>query len=255
MTKFKKNNLKSLTKKIHESQQKWRNNNWTKTLSEHGDEIEEILEKISIFNKWENKLKSNKVAKKLFPEIFIDAFSSVHFTCFGFYKYANMCLRSELETTLRLVFFSTHPIEFKWWINGNNAYKTILNPAKDVWGQGFHYFENLENVQKFEKKCIDEKKIPPTKKLKDLYSILSQFIHSSAGYFQSSPKEFSPAYKLGEFKKWYDKFKKIQTCINTLLALCFSDIIKEMSESSRDIILTKGIGEEYKDIMKKTLNI
>lgn len=255
MPAFKINNLKSITKKIHESQRKWRDKNWKKTIVEHGDEIEEILEKISVFNKWENRLKSKNVARKLFPEIFIDAFSSVHFACFGFYKYANMCLRSELETTLRLVFFYTHPVEFKWWLEGNMAYKNILNPAKDVWGQGFLYFENLENVQKFEKNCGDNKKIFSAKKFTNLYSFLSQFIHTSAGHFQSRPGKFSPAYSVEEFKKWLDRCKEVQNYINILLALSFSDVFKKMSKSARDSILTKGIGNEYKNILKKTLNL
>lgn len=255
MSAFRTNNLKSLTKKVHESQRKWRDKNWKKTMGKHGDEIEDILEKISVFNKWEDKLKSEKVAKKLFPEIFIDAFSSVHFACFGFYKYANMCLRSELETTLRLIFFATHPVEFKWWIEGNMVYKNILNPAKDVWGQGFLYFENLENVQKFEKNCSNDKKIFSAKKFKNLYSFLSQFIHTSAGHFQSRPGKFSPAYDKEEFRTWFDRCKEVQTYINILLALSFSNVFKGMSVNAKDIVLTKGIGDEYKDIIEKTLNL
>ncbi|MHA1267872.1 MAG: hypothetical protein ACTSRS_21760 [Candidatus Helarchaeota archaeon] len=255
MQDFRINNLKSLTRKIHKSQRKWRDKNWKKTLGKHGDEIEDILEKISVFNKWENRLKSYKVAKKLFPEIFIDAFSSVHFACFGFYKYANMCLRSELETTLRLVFFSTHPVEFKWWLEGNMVYKNILNPAKDVWGQGFLYFENLENIQKFERNCDDSKKIFSAKKIKNLYNFLSQFIHTSAGHFQSRPGKFSPVYDLKEFRNWLNRCKEVQTYINILLTLSFSDVFKNMSENSINVILTKGVGDEYKNIIKKTLNL
>ena len=255
MAPFRINNLNSLTKKIHESQKKWRDNNWKKSLDEHGDEIEEILEIISVFNKWENKLRNEDVAKKLFPEIFIDAFASVHFSCFGFYKYANMCLRSELETTLRLIFFSTHPVEFKWWLGGNKAYKNILNPARDVWGQKFHYFENLENVKKFEENCSDNKKVFSTSKFNNFYYFLSQFIHTSAGHFQSRPGKFSPIYSLEEFKQWSSKFKEAQTYINILLTLSFSDVFKDMSANARDLVLSKGIGNEYKDVVKNIFNL
>lgn len=256
MPKFKISALPDLTRKIHSSQNKWLNKNWQKTLSNHANEIEESIEKMNIINTWENKLyQEYDVAKKLIPEMFIDAFSSIHFACFGFYKYAQMCLRSELETALRLTFFSTHPIEFKWWLEGNKSYKSMLKLAKDVWGQGYSYFEQLENIRKFEEQCEDDKKLFLGKgNLKKTYETLSEFIHSGAGHLQTKPEKFSPAYDIDEFKKWHSRFKDIQTFINIMLTLGFTEEFKNMSNTTKNKILNKGIGDDYKDILKKVLN-
>lgn len=256
MPRFKVGDLPEITKSIHESQTKWRDKNWRKTLATHGSEIEELLNKIRIVGNWRNKLQQSDAAKKLFPEIFIDAFSSVHFACFGFYKYANMCLRSELETVLRLIFFSTHPIEFEWWLQGKAVFRHIYSQANDVWGPGFVYFKNLENVQKFETNCEKAKQLlSEGGKLKNMYTTLSQFIHSGAGHFQSRPGSFTPIYNLTEFRHWYDRCNEIQTYINILLALTFSKELKEMTSTSRNAILDVGIGDEYKETIKNTLDL
>lgn len=253
---FRIENLPTLTRKIHESQNKWRAKNWKKTLKEHNEEIEELLEKVSVFSKWENKLQKFDVAKKLIPEMFIDAFGSIHFACFGLYKYANMCLRSELETTLRLIFFFKHSVEFQWWLEGNKSYRSIMSKARDVWGQGYWYFEQLDNVKKFEELCDDDRKLfTKGSNLRKIYDILSQFIHSGAGHFQTRPDRFSPDYNMDEFKKWYSWCKNIQIYINIMLALGFSDEFKSMSNVARQKILNKGIGDYYKEKVKQTLDL
>lgn len=253
---FKVRDLPELTKSIHKGQAKWRDKNWKKTLSTHSSELEKLLKRISVFSRWRNKLQQSDAAKKLFPEIFIDAFSSVHFACFGLYKYANMCLRSELETTLRLIFFSTHPVEFSWWLKGKSVYRDIYSQANDVWGPGYIYFKNLENIQKFEMNCDKAKQLfSEGCKLKKMYTTLSQFIHSGAGHFQSRPSGFIPAYELDEFKQWYSRCNEAQTYINILLALTFSEEFKGMTPTSRNAILDVGIGDEYKEIVKNTLDV
>ncbi len=253
---FKVKDLPELTKSIHQGQARWRVKNWKKTLSTHGSELDDLLKKISVFSKWRNKLQQSVAAKKLFPEIFIDAFSSVHLACFGLYKYANMCLRSELETTLRLIFFSTHLVEFNWWLKDKYVFRDIYSQANDVWGPGYIYFKNLDNVQKFEIGCENGKQLfSEGSKLKKMYGTLSHFIHSGAGQFQSRPSGFIPAYKLDEFQQWHSRCNDAQTYINILLALTFSEEFKEMTPTSRNAILDVGIGDEYKEIVKNTLDV
>jgi hypothetical protein len=256
MTKFKIDKLPNLTKKIHKSQLKWRDKNWKTSLTNHGKEIEEILEKITVFSDWVNKLQNSDVAEKLMPEIFIDVFSSIHFACFGFYKYANMCLRSELETALRLIYFSTHPVEFKWWLEENKAFRNTQASARDVWGQGYVYFEQLEEIKKFEGSCNKNKKLFAGKaNLKRTYEVLSQFIHTGAGHFQTGAEQFSPHYDKKKFKYWHLRCKEIQVYINILLILGFPEDFKAMSSSNKSDILNKCIGANYKDIIKQTLSI
>lgn len=252
---FRVQNLPDLTKLMHESRKRWLNGNWKKSLKLHPDDIEKTLEKIRIFDLWSNGLHSVEVANLLIPEIFVDAYASVHFACFGLYKYAGMCLRSELEMALRLVYFSTHPVEHEWWLKGKTAYKQILK-GQHVWGSGYSYFENLENIQSFERACEDTKKLfGGEKKLNNLYHSLSQFIHTGARQFQTTPERFSPEYDIRKFKEWFGFAGNVQTYINIILSLSFSDKFTNIAVTERNKILNVGIGNYYKEKVREVLGI
>lgn len=252
-----KNDLPELTKTMHKSQEKWRTENWNQTLDKHKKEIEELLQKVSVFDVWSNSLQDNEAAKKLIPEIFIDGYISLHFTCFGLYKYANICLRSQLETALRLIYFSTHPVEFDWWCKGNEWYRKGLR-ARDVWGEGFKYFTQLEYVKKFEKNCKKEKRLfQESQKIKKIYRKLSGYVHTSALAFQTKPEELliSPKYQLGEFKRWSKSFVEVQEYINILLVLSFYREFGKLGETNQERIEKIGIEtSHYRKTLKKVLS-
>lgn len=242
-----KNDLPELTKTMHESQEKWRSETWNQTLSKHKEEIEKLLQKISVFDIWSNSLQNNEAAKKLIPEIFIDSYISLHFACFGLYKYANICLRSQLETVLRLIYFSTHPVEFDWWCKGNEWYREGLK-SKDVWGEGFKYFAQLDYIKKFEKRCEKQKRLfHEAQKINKTYKKLSGYVHSSALAFQTKPEELliSPKYDLEEFKRWIRSFKEVQEHINILLILSFHREFKKLSKTNREKIGKIGVESSY----------
>jgi len=253
MTKFRISDLPTETKTTHESQSKWRRKNWQKTLKEHKKDIEKLLKKISLFDIWSTRLQQNHVAIKLIPEIFMDAYISIHFSGYGLYKYAYMCLRSELEIVLRLVFFSTHPVEFKWWSDENEWYRD--NVAGDVWGRGYLYFEQLDNIKEFEKSCDDKKKLFAGKKLgiRGVYKTLSKFIHSGAGHFQTRADRVSPKYDSHEFGKWYRIYEEVQTYIHIIFALGFADNFKAMNSTQRNKIFDTGMDSYYKGKLKQVL--
>jgi len=251
MTKFRVSDLPTETKTTHENQNKWRKKNWQKTLKEHKQDIEKLLKKNSLFDIWSTKLQQNDVAKKLIPEIFMDAYISIHFAGYGLYKYAHMSLRSELETALRLVFFSTHPIEFEWWSDGNEWYRD--NVAGDVWGRGYLYFEQLDNIKEFEKSCEDNKKL--FGRVKKVNKKLSKFIHTSAVHFQTRPDRISPKYDSDKFREWYKTYEKVQTYINIILALGFADKFKDMTNTQRNKILDTGMDAYYKEKVKRILGL
>ncbi len=242
MTTFRVADLPTETRTTHESQNKWRRKNWEKTLKEHKENIEELLKKISLFDVWSNKLQDNDVAVRLIPEIFMDAYISIHLAGYGLYKYACMSLRSELETALRLVFFSTHPVEFKWWSDGNEGYRSGLK-IKEVWGESYNYFEQLDNIKEFEKLCDDNKKLFGG--IRGVYKTLSKFIHSGAGHFQTRPDRVSPKYKLEEFKSWIKTFKEVQEYINILFALSFYEEFKKLNVTDQKKIKEMGIESSY----------
>lgn len=255
MVTFKVMELPVETKRVHESQNRWRRRNWEKTLNEHKQGIEKLIKNISLFDVWSNKLQDIDVAKILIPEIFMDAYISIHFAGYGLYKYAYMSLRSELETAMRLVFFSTHPVEFKWWSNNDDWYFTTPE-YPIVWGKGHPYFQHVEIIKRFEKKCGDANKRLFEKNdrgIKGLYRELSGSIHSGREHFQTRPDRVSPTYDSAQFEKWNYIYEKVQIYIHIMLALGFVEKFKSMNLTNRNKILDVGIGDDYKGEVKGAL--
>lgn len=250
MKKFNVNKLPSLTKSIFESHQKWSDKNWKDTLNSHSREIEKLFGKIGIFDQWKKLLgsKYGKVAKELIPEMFMDSYLSLHFVCMGLYKQANICARAQLETALRLVYFSSHKIEYGWWYKGNEWY---LSSSKDVWGKGYGYFEQLEQVKNFDKELQYEL----FQRVRNIYGKLSKYVHSGAQSFQTSPERISPKYKIADFKKWILHFKEVQTYVNVILAIGFDDVFKESGDEVQRQILRVIENKNCKEALRKSLKL
>lgn len=244
-------NLPPSTKAMFSSQKKWSKDNWNSTLQKHSGDTENLLERISILDIWSNALQDREPTKKLIPEIFMDAYMAVHFASMGLYKYAYVCLRSQLETGLRLVYFSAHPVEFKWWLNGNEWYKSGLQ--KDVWGEGYSYFINIEFIKKFDKKFKRKKLFVG---VKNLYSKLSKYVHSSPESFQTRPDSISPKYDIKQFKIWLGMSNNILDYINIIFILSFYDTFIGLSPTDQKTILEKGIkNSDFREKIKETLGI
>jgi len=244
--------LPRLTEEMHKAYIKWSSNNFDKTLSKHSKETEKMINKISAFDLWSDCLHDNNAAKKLIPEIFWDAYMSIIFSTLSLYKYAYMCLRSQLETTLRLVYFSSHPIEFNWWQEENKWYKGKLIINR-VWGKGYDYFENLEFIKLFENKCRKDMQLFANgNKLRKLYQNLSQYVHSSARSLQTAATRLSPKYKISEFNKWKKSFSDLHEYINIIFILTFFSFFKKMTNAGKNEIVKKGIkGRQYKELIKE----
>jgi hypothetical protein len=248
--------LPELTKSMYMT---WKNlsvKNWNSTLKEHSDEIENSLEKVKLFDIWSKAFRDSEPATKLIPEIFVDAYMSIHFACEALYKYAYMCLRSQIETILRLVFFSTHSVEFKWWLEGNQWYRSGLK-TKDVWGEGYLYFENLPGIIEFDKKCSNDKKLfKERRNVPKMYIALSKYVHSSARSFQTTPDKFSPGYEKSLLKKWIQQFNTLQNYINVILISSFPERFKNLSSTEQKKIFEIGIEErKYRNIVKKIIKM
>lgn len=252
MRTFNVNRLPELTRSTYESQQRWGDKNWKDTLKKHYKEIEKLLQKIGVFDSWKNILgnKYGKVAGELVPEIFLDAYISVHFACMGLYKQANICLRTQLETALRLVFFSMHPVEFKWWYESNEWYRGSLR-TKDVWGDGYRYFEQLETVKKFDKICNGKL----FNSIRRIYKILSRYVHSGVLSFQTTPVRVSPKYKIDAFRKWRDNFRDVQDYVNTIFSLGFADEFQGVSLNNQKKILKVVRNDKFKRGLRKSLGL
>jgi len=104
MRTFNAEQLPERTKNMFQSQKRWSEKNWKDTLKVHSSrDIEKLLQRINVYDVWKNTLrKHGRPSQELLPEIWMDAYMSIHFACMGLYKQANICSRAQLESALRL---------------------------------------------------------------------------------------------------------------------------------------------------------
>ncbi len=250
MRTFKLEKMPTLTRNMFEIQQSWIGKNCTETLRIHYREIEELLEQTQILVFWKNySQQQDAFLKELIPEIFMDAYISVSFACFGLYKQANVCLRGQLETALRLVYFSTHPVEYGWWKKGSEWF--LEAQSKDVWGKEYQYFRQLEKIKDFEKSS----EVSLIDNIRTFYKNLSKFVHGGATSFQTRPNRISPKYLRKEFNDWKNCFREVQKYVNTLLILGFVEVFKNMADNEKRDILKALHDEKYKTGIRKYLGL
>jgi len=253
MKKFDINKLTEKVKGIYEAQIKWNEKCWRDSLAENGKKIEILLHNLELFDVWERSLKSKfkVVNSKFTPEILMDGYISVHLSCTGLYKQAHASMRLQLESVLRLIYFSQHPIEFGWWIDEDDYFK-----KRDVWADGFHYFKKLENYKNFLKKCkangyggdfFDD--------IANLYSKLSKFVHGGPTSFHTSGGNLSPKYKKNEFNKWLSNFVDLGGKISLILILGFPEEFKAMTKEDQKKILNTIKDKKLKKAIIKTIGI
>jgi hypothetical protein len=213
--------------------EKWSDKSWGMTLSAHEKEILRLSKKPPFFDFWTNILSDIPVAVHFFPEIFFDSYMSIQFACMGLYKYAIMCLRSELESTLKTIYFTDHPVEFNWWVHGIEI--EGITSKKNVWGDSYLYFENLENIKKFNSKFKERNKL--INNIKKIYGDYSKYVHTSAKSFQTSQNKISPKYNIKNFKDWELKFNTTQEYIQILLILTYFEKFKSADQKDRDVLI------------------
>ncbi len=257
MPSFRIENLPEKTLIMHKTQARWRKKNWEDSLKNHGTDLEELLSIIDLFDFWKNHLPRNDATKYLSKEIYTDAYFSIHLACFGLYKNAYMSLRSQLETTLRLIYFSNHLLEFTWWQNGKEKWIGDLLKGSDVWGQNFKYFTHIPEIEKLEEISSPEHRLIKgnSPKLKIIYSELSKYVHSVGPFLQTRHGRLSTKYSQNDFKSWYKMFRNVHKYINILLVLCFPEQFKKMLPHEIDQILDLAIGDDYKDLVKEACNL
>lgn len=232
--------------KLFYDMQSDRRNVFKITLANQKPIIEGMLLKLNIYSVWTNMLLKNPVAGQLIPEIFIDSNSSMLFGCFGLFKYAYMCMRSELETALRLIFFRHHPKEFKWWLDGK-IWWPGARQSSHVWGVNYSYFQNLEKIDMFDEACPEHLTLFKKKKnIYNSYKLLSNSIHSSAKHFQTSSDQLSTSYDIGKFNQWVRTWERIESQVNILLSLGFFEELNSKSDDTYTSI-KRSIDPDYHD--------
>lgn len=250
---FRVSDLPAQTMIMHDAEVKWRKKNWEDSLRNHSNEIEELLSLIALFNIWKNRIPQNESTRYLSKEIYTDAYISIHLASYGLYKNAYMSLRSQFETAIRLIYFSSHHHEFKLWRGGEEGWINTLLKGPDVWGHGFKYFNYIQKVKELED--LGSKRLWLLKgdnpKLIEIYSKLSKHVHSGGPYLQTRTGRLSAKYDYDEFSSWVKMFKDVQMYVNILFALCFPEPFLRMTDLERDQVLNLAIGADYKDHVKQ----
>ncbi len=257
MPNFKISDLPEKTKIMHDTQIKWRKKNWLETLKNHSNDLEDLLALIELFDFWKNRLTRNEASKYLFKEIYSDAYYSIDLAGVGLYKNSYMSLRSEFETAMRLIYYSTHPLEFKLWQRGDEKWIGELLKGPDVWGQNFKYFMYIPEMIEIEEHTPANLKLinGNNPKLRVLYKNLSKHVHSVGPYLQTRFGRLAVKYNIDEYNSWIEMFKEVQKFINILFALCFSDKFKNMPSGESDQILNVAIGTDYQNLVKQAIGL
>lgn len=259
MKTFDLNKMPELIKILFKIQQTLVDTNSKETLRLHHKKIDELLRQTQVLVEWKVLLRKicPDLSKELIPEIFMDAYISIAFACMGMYKPANVSLRRELEIALRLVYFSTHQVEFRWWYKkekakGEAEYLRKNNPLSE----GYAYFRQLEEIRNFQDKCKDEgHKIILFDEINKLYGKLSQFVHSAVSSFQTTSYRVSPKYDKEKFKNWVKNFEETQRYVNTIMILGFKKEFLALNIDIQKKIL-KVVGDKnYKKGLRKSLNL
>jgi hypothetical protein len=251
MARFNANRLAPLARTMYESQSRWVARNWQDTLAAHARAVETLLDSISVFDLWKKMLggRYHEIGKDLLPEIFMDAYVSVHFACMGLYKQAHVCLRAELETVLRLAYFAVHPVEYGWWSSQEHYFS-----KKDPWGNDYEYFRHLIEVKEFQRACSQSgNRIMVFDDVRRLYSRLSQYVHAERAAFLTTPDRFAPRYQQPEFRKWCKAFQETQRHGNVVLVLAFAQDFKGAGRTTQKEILKRTGDQNTKAGLRRSL--
>lgn len=205
-------------------------------LKNYNSDIIRIMDLFKSLNIWSNILQGEDYSL-LISEIFMDNYASVHFSLSALYKYADMPLRSALETSLNLIYFYNHPIEFKWWKDGEELYP--LEKGQHLGVTGYDYFLRLGNEfsPSGSKQLIDD--------LRNQYGALSKSTHSSSKHFQTTPIRLAPLVEISRFKSWTLRIRSCFSLINSFFILGFHDEYQKLSiddkKSIQSILLKNHI--------------
>jgi len=120
-----------------------------------------------------------------------------------------------------------------------------------VWGQGYNYFEQLEEVKAFKK----EQDCDLFAKVRSCYKILSKYVHSSVSSFQTRPDRISPRYVIVDFTRWSGNYRDVQSLVNVILILGFAETFKSSTIPIQRIILKVIDKRNYKNGLRTSLKL
>lgn len=122
------------------------------------------------------RFSSESPAKTVFDEVRNDLLSSIIFCLEGFYRHANICLRSSLELTLSYLYYYDNQYDFILWKNDciDMTWSKLVDSDKGFLNPKFLniVFDGEINISECEKK------------IREVYHLTSQYVHGKYNYMQ-----------------------------------------------------------------------
>ena len=114
------------------------NDNFSKANSENANKVNEFLHYIELIEEMYKLIGKDK-CKDVLAEAQSDLLSSLIFCFQGYYRQANICLRSSLELVLSFLYYYDHRYDFILWENDciDMTWTQLINQEKGVFNDKF----------------------------------------------------------------------------------------------------------------------
>lgn len=234
---------KEVRKKASRFQKKYREklaSNWKETITNSRGSFYTCYKYGTVFQNWRIGLEACGKSSEFIREMQTDSIVSIIFANQCMYRSAMMSLRSLLECCFNEIFFRCHPIEYKWWIEGD--YKAGFFKIID-------FVFKLDNPKNYEKKTKIKQKINTS------YKTLSKYVHARGYIHMYSPLNLNPfKYEKGDFKKWANIYRTITKIACTMLLLFYSDEFYNFGYPQKNYI--KSIyAKKEQNVISRTVGI
>lgn len=153
------------------------NDNFSKANSENIDKVNDFLHHIELIEEMYNLIGKDK-SKDVLAEAQSDLLNSLIFCFQGYYRQANICLRSSLELVLSFLYYYDHQYDFILWENDciDMTWTQLINQEKGVFNDKFLSIINNRKITITQ--CLKE--------IKELYHLTSQYVHGKYEYMQKT---------------------------------------------------------------------
>lgn len=192
------------------------NDNFFKANGENSDKVNEFLHYIDLMKEMYDLIEKNK-SKDVLAEAQSDLLSSLIFCFQGYYRQANICLRSSLELVLSFLYYYDHQYDFILWENDciDMTWTQLIDQEKGVFNDKFLSIINEKKITIIQ--CLDE--------IKKLYHLTSQYVHGKYEYMQNM-LSIKIEYSKGLVEKYFETSCRIIKLEIIMLYLRFSKEIE-----------------------------
>lgn len=161
--------LEQVMNKLHD--------NFDQTNDQNIRELNNFIFYIDLLEQICNSIEKS-ISKDVLSEAQSDLVSSLIFCFQGYYRQANICLRSSIELILSFLYYYDHQYDFILWKNDcmDMTWTQLTNSDKGVFNNSFLSIVHGKKVDV--SKCLE--------KIKELYHLTSQYVHGKYSYMQKN---------------------------------------------------------------------